>query len=77
MYNWAKKEVKVALTESISGGRAMPTTKMSQKNGRPDPAILADIVKRIVDAAEPEKIVLFGLGGSAAIWDPIATMICW
>jgi predicted nucleotidyltransferase len=30
------------------------------KNGKPDPAILADIVKRIVRAAQPEKIVLFG-----------------
>lgn len=30
------------------------------KNGQPDPAILADIVKRIVRAARPEKIVLFG-----------------
>src|SRR5437588_7957685 len=28
--------------------------------GKPDPAILADIVKRIVRAAKPEKIVLFG-----------------
>jgi predicted nucleotidyltransferase len=30
------------------------------KNGKPDPAILADIVRRIVAAAKPEKIVLFG-----------------
>src|SRR5947209_1574378 len=28
--------------------------------GKPDPTILADIVKRIVRAAKPEKIVLFG-----------------
>jgi predicted nucleotidyltransferase len=30
------------------------------KNGKPDPTILADIVKRIVAAANPEKIILFG-----------------
>ncbi len=30
------------------------------KNGKPDPAILANIVKQIVIAAKPEKIVLFG-----------------
>jgi predicted nucleotidyltransferase len=30
------------------------------KQGKPDPLILADIVRRIVDAAKPAKIVLFG-----------------
>src|ERR1700681_3555152 len=35
-------------------------TKARKRNGKPDPAILADIVKRVVEAAEPEKIVLFG-----------------
>jgi predicted nucleotidyltransferase len=30
------------------------------KNGQPDPVILADIVKAVVRAAQPEKIVLFG-----------------
>jgi predicted nucleotidyltransferase len=34
--------------------------KTRKKHGKPDPAILADIVKRIVEAAKPEKIVLFG-----------------
>jgi predicted nucleotidyltransferase len=34
---------------------------MTRKHrGKPDPAILADIVRRIVRAAKPEKIVLFG-----------------
>ena len=32
------------------------------KNGKPDPVILADIVKRVVEAAKPDKIVLFGSG---------------
>src|SRR5436190_19020983 len=31
-----------------------------KKRGKPNPAILADIVKRVVEAAHPEKIVLFG-----------------
>jgi predicted nucleotidyltransferase len=35
-------------------------TKTRKRNGKPDPAILADVVKRIVQAAAPEKIVLFG-----------------
>jgi uncharacterized protein len=36
------------------------TAKTKKRRGKPDPAILADIVKRIVRAAKPEKIVLFG-----------------
>ena len=35
-------------------------TKTGKKQGKPDPVILADIVKRVVRAAKPEKIVLFG-----------------
>ncbi len=35
-------------------------TKRRRSTGKPDPAILADIVKRVVEAARPEKIVLFG-----------------
>jgi uncharacterized protein len=35
-------------------------TKKKTRQGKPDPAILADIVDRIVRAAKPEKIVLFG-----------------
>jgi predicted nucleotidyltransferase len=35
-------------------------TKRKKRNGKPDPAVLADIVDRVVRAAQPEKIVLFG-----------------
>ena len=35
-------------------------TKKRRKQCKPDPTILADIVKRVVRAAKPEKIVLFG-----------------
>ncbi len=35
-------------------------TKKTKHRGKPDPAILADIVERIVRAATPERIVLFG-----------------
>ena len=31
-----------------------------KKRGRPDPGILADTIKRVVEAAKPEKIVLLG-----------------
>ena len=34
--------------------------KKKKKQGKPDPAIVADLVKRVVAAAQPEKIVLFG-----------------
>jgi predicted nucleotidyltransferase len=40
-------------------GNAMKT-KARKKQGKPDPAILSDIVKAVVRAAKPEKIVLFG-----------------
>ncbi len=36
------------------------TTRKRKNHGTPDPAILADLVKRIVAAAKPEKIILFG-----------------
>ena len=39
----------------------MPT-KTRKRKGHPDPAILADIIRRVVEAAQPEKIVLFGSG---------------
>jgi predicted nucleotidyltransferase len=35
-------------------------TKRQKKQGKPDPVILADIVRRVVEAANPEKIILFG-----------------
>lgn len=35
-------------------------TKQTKRRGKPDPAILADTIKRIVEVAQPEKIVLFG-----------------
>ena len=38
----------------------MTTKKGGKKCGKPDPAIVAEIVERIVRAANPEKIVLFG-----------------
>src|SRR5215831_16173855 len=34
--------------------------KKRRRRGYPDPAILADIVNRVVRAAKPQKIVLFG-----------------
>lgn len=37
-------------------------TKRDRSKGKPDPAILADIVKRVVESAKPDKIVLFGSG---------------
>ena len=41
--------------------RAMKT-KQRKSRRSPDPALLADIVKRVVGAARPRKIVLFGSG---------------
>ncbi len=31
-----------------------------RKNGRPDKKILADIIRRVVTVARPEKVILFG-----------------
>src|ERR1700684_1186352 len=35
-------------------------TNAKKRKGKPDPAIVADRIKRIVAAADPERIVLFG-----------------
>src|SRR5258708_40225596 len=35
-------------------------TKSKARKGKPEPGILADVVKRVVRAAKPDKIVLFG-----------------
>ncbi len=34
--------------------------KTPKRRGKPDPAIIAELVKAVVRAAKPEKIVLFG-----------------
>jgi len=36
------------------------TKKRRRRNGSPDKEILADVVRRIVEAADPDKIILFG-----------------
>ena len=42
-------------------GRVKTSTRRGRReNGHPDETILADIVRRVVEAAGPEKIVLFG-----------------
>jgi HEPN domain-containing protein/predicted nucleotidyltransferase len=38
----------------------MKTTQRHRKNGRPDPKVLDEIVQNIVEAAQPDKIILFG-----------------
>src|SRR5205823_2573820 len=44
----------------VPRGETAMKTKTRKKQGNPDPVMLADIVKRVVKAATPEKIVLFG-----------------
>ena len=34
--------------------------KPNQRRRKPDPAVLADIVDRIVETAKPDRVVLFG-----------------
>ena len=34
--------------------------KTKKKQGQPDPAIIAVVIQQVVEAAHPEKIVLFG-----------------
>ena len=38
----------------------MKTKQRNRKNGRPDKKVLAEIVQRVVEAAQPDKIILFG-----------------
>jgi uncharacterized protein len=38
----------------------MKTRQRPRKDGQPDPKILAEIVQRVVEAAQPDKIILFG-----------------
>jgi len=38
----------------------MKTKQRHRKGGRPDKKILAEIVERVVEAAQPDKIILFG-----------------
>jgi uncharacterized protein len=38
----------------------MKTKRRRSKNGRPDKKILAEIVRSVVEAAQPDKIILFG-----------------
>jgi predicted nucleotidyltransferase len=46
---------------SAREGRMKAATKQRRRKiGRPNKAVLADIVRRVVDAARPDKIILFG-----------------
>lgn len=38
----------------------MKTVQRKRKSGRPDKKVLADIVQSVVEAAQPDKIILFG-----------------
>jgi predicted nucleotidyltransferase len=38
----------------------MKTKQRARKTGVPDPKVLAEIVRRVVEAAQPDKIILFG-----------------
>ena len=38
----------------------MKTRQRRRKGGRPDEKVLAEIVRRVVEAAQPDKIILFG-----------------
>ncbi|HVC96018.1 MAG TPA: nucleotidyltransferase domain-containing protein [Pirellulales bacterium] len=46
-------------TNSNNNQRASATRRRA-KTGRPDKEILADIIQRVVEVAQPDKIILFG-----------------
>ena len=50
---------KLALRQD-SRGPGMKTDQRRRKSGRPDEKVLAEIVQRVVEAAQPDKIILFG-----------------
>jgi predicted nucleotidyltransferase len=47
--------------------RGMKTKQPQRIGGRPDNKILADIVQRVVDAARPDRIILFGSAARGAM----------
>src|SRR5437764_488199 len=58
-----KRQVKLDRIKKKSGARTYRDQDIYwcwSRGRKPDPAILANIVKRVVKAAQPEKIVLFG-----------------
>ena len=50
--------------------------KRKIQNGKPDPAILQTIVREVVEAVKPEKIVLFG-SAHGARWGRTAITTFW
>jgi predicted nucleotidyltransferase len=54
---------KIADGRAVTGGCVKSSTQgRRRKSGRPDETIFADIVRRIVEAVNPERIILFGSG---------------
>jgi predicted nucleotidyltransferase len=43
------------------------SAKRKKQDGKPDPAVLATIIREVVEAAGPEKIVLFGSAARGAM----------
>lgn len=70
VHNWAASDVHVKLKLASTGkclfvhptdrGAALMSLKRIAQNSVPPPSILDDIVRRVVHAAQPDKIVLFG-----------------
>jgi len=53
----------------------MASKDKSSPRGTVDPTILREIVRRIVDAVQPEKIILFG-SAARARWGRTAISTC-
>jgi HEPN domain-containing protein/predicted nucleotidyltransferase len=68
--DWAEKEVarRGRLREQPAGGYGSSPPPPSQDGaGAPDPPLVAQVVKRIVAVAEPDRIILFGSGARGSM----------
>jgi predicted nucleotidyltransferase len=50
----------IILKENITGPEMVMATRTAVHNGELKPSVLRDIVRRVVHAARPAKIMLFG-----------------
>ena len=56
--------INITTTDLIKGELLLSA---STKTGTVDPQVLAEIIRRIVSCADPEKIILFGSGAQGAM----------
>jgi HEPN domain-containing protein/predicted nucleotidyltransferase len=65
---WAEREVgRPARLREQPAGRYPSRDPLSQSRSAPDPTLLTQVVERIVAAADPDRIILFGSGARGSM----------